>query len=196
MYEYTSHWFLDSKSIWKIMFEEFDIKSALELGSYEGQSAVFMIEHGVEHLDCVDLWSDNSMKISGLDPNTCRGVETRFDHNITLAADGNDSCFIRKHKMSTETFLKQASSTYDLIYIDASHLAKDILKDATMSFDLLRPGGLMVFDDYDWNIDERTRPAMAIKSWADVMEPYVKEWEMCHVRQKYYIKSELSHVHT
>ena len=44
----------------------------------------------------------------------------------------------------------------------ALHLAQDVLVDAVLAFDLLKNGGLMVFDDYKWY----TR-------WADDMRPQI-----------------------
>jgi hypothetical protein len=35
----------------------------------------------------------------------------------------------------------------DLIYVDGSHRAKDVLLDATLGFELLNVGGVMLFDD-------------------------------------------------
>jgi predicted O-methyltransferase YrrM len=37
---------------------------------------------------------------------------------------------------------------FDVIYVDGSHLACDVLFDAVNSFKLLKVGGLMIFDDY------------------------------------------------
>ena len=39
---------------------------------------------------------------------------------------------------------------FDFIYIDGSHQAPDVLFDALLGFELLRVGGIMVFDDYLW----------------------------------------------
>ena len=39
---------------------------------------------------------------------------------------------------------------FDLIYIDGSHSAKDVLLDSLLAWRLLRPGGAMVWDDYEW----------------------------------------------
>ena len=39
---------------------------------------------------------------------------------------------------------------FDWIYVDGSHEAPDVLADAVLAFMLLRPGGLLVFDDYLW----------------------------------------------
>ena len=43
--------------------------------------------------------------------------------------------------------LRQRGVKADLIYVDGSHFAKDVLLDAALGFELLNPGGVMVFDD-------------------------------------------------
>ncbi len=40
---------------------------------------------------------------------------------------------------------------FDIIYIDASHEGRDVIADAVMSWKLLNPGGIMIFDDYIWD---------------------------------------------
>ena len=40
---------------------------------------------------------------------------------------------------------------FDFISIDASHQAPDVLGDAVLGFELLKPGGVMAFDDYIWS---------------------------------------------
>ena len=42
---------------------------------------------------------------------------------------------------------------FDLIYIDGSHTAPDVLTDAVLAFQLLRVGGVMIFDDYLWSME-------------------------------------------
>ena len=37
---------------------------------------------------------------------------------------------------------------FDLVYIDASHEAADVLADAVLAWPLLKPGGFLGFDDY------------------------------------------------
>lgn len=39
---------------------------------------------------------------------------------------------------------------YGFIYIDGSHVAKDVMTEACMAWPLLKPDGFMVFDDYMW----------------------------------------------
>jgi predicted O-methyltransferase YrrM len=39
---------------------------------------------------------------------------------------------------------------YDVAYIDGSHYTCDVLSDAILTFPLVKPGGLIIFDDYEW----------------------------------------------
>ena len=63
---------------------------------------------------------------------------------------------------------------FDLIYIDGSHQASDVLVDAIMSFELLKLGGVMIFDDYIWNeanlkaIDLLRSPKIAIDAFTTI----------------------------
>lgn len=41
-------------------------------------------------------------------------------------------------------------SGFDLVYVDASHTAIDTLMDGLLAWRLLKQGGYMLFDDYDW----------------------------------------------
>jgi predicted O-methyltransferase YrrM len=40
---------------------------------------------------------------------------------------------------------------FDFISVDASHQAADVLGDAVLAFQLLKPSGVMAFDDYIWS---------------------------------------------
>jgi len=53
-------------------------------------------------------------------------------------------------KTSLDAFRQLGRTTYDVIYVDGSHRAEDVLFDAVAYFSLLKKGGLMVFDDYEW----------------------------------------------
>jgi len=39
---------------------------------------------------------------------------------------------------------------FDFIYIDGSHQAPDVITDACMAWQLLKTGGIILFDDYAW----------------------------------------------
>jgi predicted O-methyltransferase YrrM len=42
---------------------------------------------------------------------------------------------------------------FDLIYVDGSHTAPDVLVDAILGFQLLRKDGVLIFDDYLWSME-------------------------------------------
>jgi hypothetical protein len=65
---------------------------------------------------------------------------------------------------------------FDFIYIDGSHIAKDVLTDACMAWPLLKSGGIIVFDDYMWG-DSRDilhRPKIAIDSFVNVFAEHLE----------------------
>jgi predicted O-methyltransferase YrrM len=69
---------------------------------------------------------------------------------------------------------------YDFIYIDGSHIAKDVLTDACMAWPLLKKQGIMVFDDYLWG-DPRDilhRPKPAIDTF---MNLFAEEVDVVHI---------------
>ena len=57
--------------------------------------------------------------------------------------------------------------SFDFIYIDGSHLARDVFIDAALSWNLLKIGGLIGFDDYHWGDpnDPLRRPQIAIDAF-------------------------------
>jgi len=145
----------DSAAEWSELIPLFEPKTYLEIGSYEGASACWMIEHTqVEHVVCIDTWAGGKEHISA-DINM-RNVERRFDSNIETAGS-------RVDREVNVTKLKDLSSvvlvdligngmrdTFDIVYIDGSHEPCDVLADAVLAFLVCRPGGLLIFDDYRW----------------------------------------------
>jgi len=156
---FTNHWFdTTARQVWDSLFSQFKPKKILEIGSYEGASTCYLIEKlaldaSIE-IHCIDTWA------GGIEHRDCAidmaAVESRFLHNTALA--------ISKVSMSVKLVLHKGYSDYslaalisrnhgnsfDMIYVDGSHQAPDVLADAVMAFRLLRVGGIMVFDDYLW----------------------------------------------
>jgi Methyltransferase domain len=118
----------------------------LELGSYEGLSACFVLWRLPDaHVTCIDTFA-------GIEGYTPYGIETsgldeRFDANVALI----DASRVRKLVGTTHALLPQLVAEqegYDLIYVDASHTALDVLADVALAWQLLVDGGVMIFDDY------------------------------------------------
>jgi len=200
MYDFTKFWFLDSKLYWQQIFDEFQPKNALEIGSFEGQSAVFMIENGIEHLDCVDIWDCDEIvdfdffRDDGVYIQSRTKIFERFKYNTDLAQkDLEYPVNLEYHRMSSKKYFRNVVDDYDLIYIDGSHKSNDVLRDAVLSFDCLRSGGIIIFDDYDWVSPNDTNiehtPKIAIDAWISVMKPFITEYETNNKKQKYFTKN-------
>jgi len=56
------------------------------------------------------------------------------------------------------------STSFDLVYVDGSHHAEDVMVDASEGFARLANGGIIIFDDYLWDrpTDPSAKPAVAI----------------------------------
>jgi|GEM_PF-1843227 len=171
---------------------------ALEIGSFEGFSAIWQLENILTHptstITCIDIFDDKT-------------VEGRFDRNIEATGIAHK---VKKLKGSSEKMLRSLNEQkYDYVYIDACHLAKWVLSDAVLSWDLVKPGGLIIFDDYGripeppkgykltrikfideylWKKKEReTSPEPAIDAFINIYKPYLevvfKRWQVV-VRKK------------
>lgn len=144
-YEFTTDWFSSRENLWQSQFGELAsrVSNCLEIGSYEGRSAVWMLNHlllnSESTLVCVDLFHDAE-------------VESRFDRNIAATGAGDR---VRKLKGFSWRLLRGLEPwTFDLAYIDGSHHGQCVLEDAVLCFRLLRCGGFLIFDDYPWRSDE------------------------------------------
>lgn len=125
----------------------------LEIGSFEGRSTLWFLANILTHptagIVCVDLFAPPSR-------------ELRFDHNLRIAAVVNK---VTKLKGRSEDLLAQLPrDSFDIVYVDGSHQAVNVLYDAVSAWFLLKAGGVLIFDDYLWEMDkppsERPQPAI------------------------------------
>lgn len=130
------------------------VQGILEIGSFEGLSAVWMTKNLLEsggRIVCIDTWTGGEEhKATGMD---LAQVEQRFDHNISVLRQEQPVKEIVKCKgRSAVEIAKQVADgeRFDLIYVDGGHMAVDALTDAVTSWEALNPGGVMILDDYLW----------------------------------------------
>lgn len=156
-FEFTNDWFFGARPIWDQILKSLRPRRVLEIGSFEGQSACYLIEtvsrmHEAE-LHCIDTWQ-GGIEHGGINMSE---VERRFLKNTEIAIrKATNSTTLKVHKARSDFALAQLfvqgyEGYFDFIYIDGSHQAPDVLTDAVLSFRLLRKGGLIAFDDYLWS---------------------------------------------
>jgi len=160
-YDFTNNWFENVRGIWDPLIPQINPTRILEIGSYEGASACYLIEKLANSKDielhCIDSWEGGlEHKDGGGAESDMSAVENRFHHNIKVALSKvKHPVKLFTHKGFSDNELSKLivnnmQGYFDFIYIDGSHQAPDVLCDAVLSFRLLKNNGVLVFDDYLW----------------------------------------------
>ena len=170
--EFSHDWFTVHIPAWEPVLRRLEGRRArlLELGSFEGMSACFLLWRLPDAtLTAIDTFA-------GLQIHQAYGVSTSqledtFDRNVALV----DASRVRKLVGESRRFLVELLEEglqYDFVYVDGSHRALDVLVDASLSWQLLAPGGFLVFDDYGSvpvGDDPLLRPTVAIDAFRAVV---------------------------
>jgi len=112
----------------------------LEVGCYEGRATVWLLENTKADITVIDTFK------GGEDLPDEKNLLARFEENI----EPYKKRLVILQGTSQEELKPLKAEGYDFIYIDGSHLAKNVLEDAVLAFPLLKKGGIMIFDDYTW----------------------------------------------
>jgi predicted O-methyltransferase YrrM len=156
-YDFTADLFTDAGRLesWQKYLTPFADNpiNYLEVGIYEGRSMVWMLDNALRHPDS---------RATGVDIS----IQDRYLQNLKRSG----SC--RKVRSlegrSQEVLRTLPKESYDVIYVDGSHVTQDVMIDAVLAFDLLKPGGLLIFDDYApliWLWPKDIRPKHAIDAF-------------------------------
>jgi predicted O-methyltransferase YrrM len=147
--------------VWKKILSPFQGKpnvSYLEIGVNQGRSALWVIENILTHptatLTGIDIFPE------GMD------IKERYLYNLKLSGYESKAKTITGYSGSVLKTLPAES--FDIIYIDGDHTASGVLSDAVLSWDLLKKGGVMIFDDYQLNfahLPVELLPKIAIDSF-------------------------------
>jgi len=167
--EFTANWFDGYASIWSHILPSYSPKRYLEIGSFEGRSACHFISVTANlspvEVCCIDTW-EGGVEHQGL---AMSAVEKRFDANLEEASSlARYPVALRKIKALSNRGLVMLLSEgkynyFDVVYIDGSHQAPDVLSDAILAFMLVKVGGLVIFDDYLWGLGANSEPLMSPK---------------------------------
>lgn len=154
---FTSDWFSNNVPVWEAHLAKLKNKpiKVLEVGSFEGRSAVWMLKnlllHPKSELYCVDLWRNAA-------------VYKRFMNNISEWKDK-----VHVLKGFSNVMLRSLNEQFDFVYIDANRHSQNVLEDAVLSFPLLKAGGIMIFDDYTNNKEhDKNCPKPGIDAFLDM----------------------------
>jgi predicted O-methyltransferase YrrM len=163
-YVFTADYSKPFTLLWAEYLSEFTDKpnvNFLEIGSFEGLSTIWLLSNVLTHptatITCVDSF-------------VRAGAEPRFDHNVQVSGLSSK---VKKLKGKSEELLRAFTpETFDAIYVDGCHKALNVLMDAVTSWTLLKPQGILIFDDYEWapHLPPLARPQMAIDLFLTTLE--------------------------
>ena len=142
-------------------------RCGIELGTWEGDSAEWALANIFTHPEsqyiCVDTFEGSEEhRLAGID---CSGMYGRVTERLKRFGTRADVVCAYSHAALLELISKTAR--LDFAYIDAAHDAMNVLRDSVLAFELLKVGGIMIWDDYTWNVFPQAVdcPKLAIDSF-------------------------------
>ena len=170
-YQFEEDWFTHNIPLWGALLESHAGRPGvryLEVGLWEGRSLFWMLDRILTHPSARATGIDIAISATLLDNLERSGTADR----VTLI-EGSSQLELRK--------LPPASQ--DIVYIDGSHTAADVLEDMVLAWRLLEPGGLMILDDYRWKgftdparpaLPDELLPGLAIDAFVSANRNYVE----------------------
>jgi len=158
--QYDETWFLQHEKAWDATlrpwledtFHRDGFLWLLEIGSYEGLSGAWLLENALEicpagtrsgfvHLTCVDAWPGPEYQ----------SMRKKCEHNLRQVCTrfaAAPTCHTIYAVPSQEVLPTFPSDRFNFIYVDGSHKADDVYADTLQAVRLVRPGGVILWDDY------------------------------------------------
>lgn len=150
---FTQDWFTHNIPNFEgIKKELMVVPKILEIGCFEGRATCWMLENMLAddgEIHVIDTFEGSEEHV-GLKLNT---LHDTFISNVAEAKRPAQSLVVARNTSYTgmgNLIHRGYAESFDFIYIDGSHTAPDVITDACMAFGLLKPNGIMLFDDYMW----------------------------------------------
>ena len=116
----------------------------LQLGAYTGDASLWLLDNlGSLILVDVDTWEGSDEEVHH--KLNFSEVERVYDEKIKGRTI--------KQKMTTFEYLLNSYFFFDFVYVDADHTAASAFLDGELAWRLLKSGGIMAFDDYQWGAE-------------------------------------------
>ena len=149
----------------------------LQIGTYTGDATEwFLNNRNVVSIDDVDTW-EGSLELAH-ETIDFSEVEKHYDSKFS-----NDNR-INKFKMTSNDFFffKKNTGKYNFILIDGDHTASQTAIDGLNAFQCLEVGGIMAFDDYEWNLGKGSyyNPKDGITAVLNIAHDYIRIMDLSY----------------
>lgn len=160
--------------------------TVIELGVYLGDSTFWFLNNLLTHKES-KIYSIDTFQGSpeyGIDFNI---IKNKFFNKLAEQPDKSKVNVIETYSHIGLRKLIDMKIKADVIYIDASHVASDVITDAVLSFVLIKTDGIIIFDDYLWDKikPDFFTPKPAIDAFLYIYKPYI---ELLHKARQVFIK--------
>lgn len=140
----------------------------VEIGVWNGDTSEKFVNRGVNHLHLVDSWSVNAYLAQ---KNPEKGSHEKFFQAMATYSKSTKPESVQKffdtlyqgvakkfahtanvtiHKMTSAEFFKNFTEKVDWVYVDGAHSYDECLEDLIASYKIIKPGGWLIGDDYEW----------------------------------------------
>ena len=173
-YTFSKNWFTHKIPSWTQNLKEFKGKpdvNYLEIGAFEGRSALWVLENIVTHptakITIIDAFEENSHRT--------------FTSNIKLS--GGENKFKILYGFSTDKIKELPSNSIDFAYIDGSGKGIVMLSDLVNTWNIIKADGIIICSRYALDDDLRRElelqahdpgPVEAIDAFLKLYKPYIK----------------------
>lgn len=146
---------------------------------FEARTLIWMCENILTHSESHAVGIDNL----SLNKNS---MKNNIEHNIHVS--GYHKKIAMRYGDSFTSLLQMEENSFDIIYVDGNHDAIEVLKDALSAWRLLKPNGILMFDDYKMGsgkLPVEERPKMSIDAF---LQLYRKNLKVLHKSYQVIVK--------
>jgi len=127
----------------------------VEVGSFEGRGSILICDYLCTNADsklyCIDPLDDEYVKGDekmAFWNSACVGQLSKFRNNISYYPK------IYEHRGTSDNMIPRLdNNSIDFVYIDGDHSPEQVYKDAVNMFAKMKDGGVILFDDYLWEMN-------------------------------------------
>lgn len=155
---------------------------ALEIGSWEGRSTCWTLQNILTDetckMTCIDPFLGNpENKVEGYEGS----VQDTFEKNIEAIGAKEKVTLLALKSHDALKYLH--NNHFDFIYLDGSHVTTDVLRDLCLLWPLLKHGGVLIMDDYQYGEPSMDAfPGIAIDAFQRIFRKELIElhrgWQM------------------
>ena len=175
-FQFTRNWFRNrNQRTWASFilprFQKIRPLKVIQIGIFEGYDLCWLLEHVLRHKKSSVLAIDPWLATTKLNQEQMDACFERAKHNLSPWKDKVQIVRGLSQDVLSEC---RGDGTYDLAVIDGDHNSEPVLRDAINCLRLLKPGGLLVFDDVRNKSPKKDHVIDGLRKFLEIHEKDVK----------------------